>query len=101
MKQTFLVIYQPGTAWITGKSVSEQPLQAHSKYLLELYEANVLRFAGPFGDDSGGAAVLEVASEEEAKRIASHDPAVTQGVMVYQLYPWQLVPWEHYIRKEP
>ena len=84
---------------MTGKPLSEQPLQAHVKYLIELYRAEILRFAGPFADDSGGAALLEVDSEEEARKIASQDPAVTEGVLVYQLHPWQLIPWERYVGK--
>jgi hypothetical protein len=36
-KTTFLVIYRPGPAWLVGKSVSEQPLKEHGKYMLSLY----------------------------------------------------------------
>lgn len=93
MKQTFIVIYRPGSVWLTGKPISEQPLQAHAEYLFKLYQAEILRFAGLFADDSGGAALLAVDSEEEARKIASNDPAVTAGVLVYQLHPWQLIPW--------
>lgn len=98
-KKTFLVIYKPGAAWLKGKSVSEQPLKEHGKYLLGLYKSGVLRFAGPFPDDTGGAAVLEVSSEGEAKKLAEQDPAVMSGVMVYELHPWQLIPWENYLKK--
>jgi hypothetical protein len=28
-KATYLVIYRPGPAWLTGKSVMEQPLKEH------------------------------------------------------------------------
>lgn len=98
-KKTFLVIYKPGAAWIKGKPVSEQPLKEHGKYLLGLYKSGILRFAGPFADDTGGAAVLEVSSEKEAKNLLDQDPAVKVGVMVYEMRPWQLVPWENYLKK--
>lgn len=98
-KETFIVIYKPGAAWIKGKPVSEQPLKEHGKYLLELYKSGILRFAGPFADDTGGAAVLEVADEAEAKKVVEQDPAVTSRVMVYELHPWRLVPWENYLKK--
>jgi hypothetical protein len=29
MKKTFLVLYRPGPSWIEGKSIYEQPLEAH------------------------------------------------------------------------
>lgn len=98
-KETFIVIYKPGAAWVKGKSVSEQPLKEHGKYLLGLYKSEILRFAGPFTDDAGGAAVLEVSDASEAKKILERDPAVTSGVMTYELHPWQLVPWESYVKK--
>ena len=35
-KTTYLVLYRPGPAWLTGKSVMEQPLKEHGKYMLSL-----------------------------------------------------------------
>jgi len=36
-KTTYLVIYRPGPAWLVEKSISEQPLKEHGKYMLGLY----------------------------------------------------------------
>lgn len=98
-KQTFLIIYKPGAAWIEGKPTSEQPIQEHGKYMLGLYQAGRMRFAGPFGEASGGAAVIEANGEDEAKAIADQDPAVIDGIFVYELYAWNFIPWENYIKK--
>jgi len=98
--KTFLVMYRPGDAWIVGKAVGEQPLAAHGRYLLGLYQAGTLRFAGPFADDTGGAAVIEAANEAEARMIVSQDPAVHDRIFVYELHPWQLVAWERYLNAE-
>ena len=98
-KQTFLVIYKPGPAWLQDKPLSEQPIEAHGKYMLNLYQAGAMRFAGPFGGNAGGAALLAVNSEVEAKEIANQDPAVLDGVFVYELYDWTLIPWESYLKK--
>ncbi|HZS44624.1 MAG TPA: YciI family protein [Blastocatellia bacterium] len=98
-KQTFIVIYKPGSAWLSGKSLSEQPLKEHFQYILNLYKTGVLRFAGPFEDNSGGAAVIEATGESEAKDIANHDPAVINHVFVYDLHPWRLVSWDQYLKK--
>src|SRR5262245_55778420 len=36
-KATYLVLYRPGPAWLTGKSVMGQPLKEHGNYMLSLY----------------------------------------------------------------
>jgi uncharacterized protein YciI len=98
-KNTFLIIYRPGPAWLPGKSVSEQPLKEHGKYMLSLYTKGALKFAGPFTDNAGGAVVLELASESDAKTIVTEDPAVKTGLFLYELHPWGLVSWEKYVKK--
>jgi uncharacterized protein len=98
-KQTFLVIFKPGAGWVAGKSLAEQPLQEHGKYMLGLYQAGAMRYAGPFADGSGGAVLLEVTGEAEAIAIANQDPAVLEGVFVYDLYVWNLVAWESYLKR--
>lgn len=57
-KSRFLVIYRPGRSWVQGKTVKEQPLPEHGKYMLSLYAKGSMKFAGPFTDDAGGAVVL-------------------------------------------
>jgi uncharacterized protein YciI len=97
-KQSFLVIYRPGPAWLTGKPVTEQPLKEHGKYMLDLYKSKVMRMAGPFEDNTGGAVVLDVSGEDEAKSVVAHDPAVISRVFTYELHPWRLVSWEQYLK---
>jgi hypothetical protein len=43
--------------------------------------------------------VLDVANEAEATEIVKGDPAVQQRIFVYELHPWDLVPWEKYVKK--
>jgi uncharacterized protein YciI len=99
MKSTFIAIYKPGPAWLPGKPLSEQPLREHGKYMFDLFSKNALKFAGPFLDDSGGAAVFEAAGEAEAKAIVANDPAVVSRVFVVELHPWRLVEWEKLLKK--
>jgi uncharacterized protein YciI len=99
MAQEFMVIYRPGSGWLAGKPQAEQPLQEHGKYILQLHVAGKLRFAGPFEDDSGGAAVIEAENEAEARRIADDDPAVRSKVFAYDLHPFRLIPWEQYVKQ--
>lgn len=98
-KQTFLVIYRPGPAWLPGKPVAEQPLLEHGRYLLGLFAQGLMKEAGPFLDDAGGAVILEVADEAEAKALIDRDPAVTQRIMVTELHPWKPQPWDVFLQK--
>jgi uncharacterized protein len=99
VKTTFLVIYRPGPAWLPGKPVSQQPLTEHGKYMLSLFVKGSMKFAGPLTDDAGGAVVLNVADEAEAKAIVAADPAVKAGIFVHEIHPWGLVQWEKYLKK--
>ena len=99
-KTTFLVIYRPGPGWLPGKPTAEQPLKEHGRYMLSLYEKGFLKFAGPFGDDKGGALALEVANDAEAQALVAEDPAVKSGVFLHEIHPWQLVSWEKFLKKK-
>jgi len=98
-KATYLVIYRPGPAWLVGKSVREQPLEEHGKYMLNLYIKGSMKLAGPLTDDAGGAVLLAVAGESEAKTIVVADPAVKSGIFVYEMHPWKLQPWDEFAKK--
>ena len=98
-KATYLVFYRPGPAWLTGKSVMDQPLKEHGKYMLSLYMKGSMKLTGPLTDNTGGAVLLEVSNEAEAKTIVGKDPAVKSGVFVYEMHPWKLQPWEEFAKK--
>jgi uncharacterized protein YciI len=99
-KVNYLVIYSPGPAWVAGKPVEEQPLKEHGKYMLSLYVKGSMKLAGPFTDNAGGAVLLAVANESEAKSIVTEDPAVKSGIFVYEMHPWELKPWDKYAHKK-
>ena len=98
-KTTYLVIYRPGPGWLAGKPVSEQPLKEHGKYMLSLYIKGCMKLAGPLTDNTGGAVLLAVTNELEAKALVTDDPAVKSGVFVYEMHPWKLQPWEEFAKK--
>jgi uncharacterized protein YciI len=98
-KANYLILYRPGPAWLTGKSVMEQPLKEHGKYMVSLYVKGSMKLAGPLTDNAGGAVLLEVSNEAEAKAIVANDPAVMSGVFVYEMHPWKLQPWEKFAKK--
>src|SRR5436309_1221575 len=98
-KATYLIIYRPGPAWLTGKSVMEQPLKEHGKYMLSLYIKGSMRLAGPLTDNAGGAVLLEVSGEAAATAIVANDPAVKSGIFVYEMHPWKLQRWDELAKK--
>jgi|SRR6516162_5618272 len=89
-KTTYLVLYRPGPAWLTGKSVMEQPLKEHGKYMLSLYIKGSMKLAGPLTDNAGGAVLLEVSNEAEARAIVANDPAVKSGVFCIRNAPLEI-----------
>jgi uncharacterized protein YciI len=98
-KATYLVVYRPGPAWLTGKSVMDQPLKEHGKYMLSLYIKGSMKLAGPLTDNAGGAVLLEVSDEAEAKAIVANDPAVKSGIFLCEMHPWKLEPWDQLAKK--
>ena len=91
---TYLVVYQPGPAWLEGKPLSAQKLKEHAAYMLSLYRKDVLRFAGPFADDSGGAVMFTAKDDATAEALVKSDPAVTTSVFTYTLRRWRWVDWK-------
>jgi uncharacterized protein YciI/ketosteroid isomerase-like protein len=87
----FAIVYRPGPAWISGKSMREQALSPHLAYMQSLFGTGALAFAGPFLDDSGGAAFVRAADEAAAVAIRDGDPAVQSGVFVGEVKPWMSV----------
>ncbi len=84
--QYFVIIFKRGPQWIAGKSVWEQRLRKHGEYMQKLFENKKLLFAGPFLDDQGGLAVVDVSSEDEAKNILAEEPATQEHIFEAELH---------------
>lgn len=98
-KVAYLLIYRPGPAWLAGKPIADQPLREHGRYMLSLYVKGSMKLAGPLTDDSGGAVLLVVPTETEARDVIANDPAVKTGVLIPELHPWKLQPWHEFATK--
>lgn len=96
---TFLVIYRPGPSWPAGVPVKELPLREHGRFLLGLYAEGVMKQAGPFTDNSGGAVVLTAPDLEHAMDVVKSDPAVEAGLFLYEVRPWAPEPWEDHLQR--
>jgi uncharacterized protein YciI len=86
----YVVLMKHGPKWIAGKSVAEQPLLEHGKYLKELMDKGSLQLAGAFLDDSGGLIILNAADDAEARRITEHDPGVIAQIIEPEIRPIQI-----------
>jgi uncharacterized protein len=99
MATTYLVVYRPGPAWLSGRPMDEQPLKEHGRYMLGLYANGTMKMAGSFSDGAGGAAMIEVADESAARALVAADPGVASGVFAAEMHPWALVPWDNYLKR--
>ena len=62
----------------------------HLAYLNKLSEEKKICLAGPFGDDEDlrGIVLYRIPEIEEARKLASEDPAVKAGILTVELRPW-------------
>lgn len=94
----YLVVYGPGASFRAGKPLSEQPLRGHFGYLSSLYRQGILKWAGGFGDEQGGALVFTAPDDAAALAVVRADPAVKDAVFGFQLRRWHLVDWAQHAR---
>src|SRR5260370_10835916 len=87
----FAVIYTPGPAWQTGKTVPEQPkFSEHVRYMQQTFATKQLLMGGPFLDIEAALAILDVEDEAQAREIVTRDPAVQANVFQPHLHPWRV-----------
>jgi uncharacterized protein YciI len=99
-RPTYLVVYRAGPSWPAGAPIRALPLREHGRYMLELYKQSVMRFAGAFADDSGGAVMFDAENDASARAIVDADPAVASGIFMFELHRWALVPWDEVARRD-
>lgn len=63
-------------------------VEKHREFLDQLRKEGKLEVAGPFGDKSGGAYLLNVGSMEAAEAIAFSDPIHTTNSSAVTVYEW-------------
>jgi uncharacterized protein YciI len=90
----YVLRHTPGPAVAAGQPVFEHPgIGEHYAFLQRRAAAGELVAAGPFADATGqGMTVLDVASLEEATRLATtDDQAVVSGVLSVEVRPWRVM----------
>ena len=65
MKNTFVILWGPGSAWVPGKTVREQPYwEHHATFMDQLFENGMVVLGGPFADATGSLVIVEAENEQ-------------------------------------
>ena len=92
MKNTFIILWAPGAAWVPGKPVREQPYwEQHADFMDRLFENGMVVLGGPFADASGALLIVEAENEHEVADVFAHDPFVVHEIFALSsLKQWLL-----------
>lgn len=92
MKNTFVILWGPGPAWVEGKTVREQPYWTeHADFMDPLFENGTVILGGPFADATGSLVVVEAESEQEVADLFARDPFLEHGIFALKsLKQWVL-----------
>jgi uncharacterized protein YciI len=91
MTTAYLAFLVRGDKWTPEKTPATEAIQkAHLANIQRLADMKKLVVAGPFGDNGRlrGIFVFRVDSLEEARNLASTDPAVQAGRLALIIHPW-------------
>ncbi len=90
MKSYVIAFLKAGPVKLTDSLQREELFKAHLKNITRMSEEGKLILAGPFTDDEPlrGIYIFDVATVEEARQLASTDPAVKAGTLILELHPW-------------
>ena len=89
----FVAVYTPGSAFLKGKDVAEQPqFREHVEHLRS--RSQWLIAGGPFAsqpnDQAVGLVVFQAVDEADARRWISADPVVVAGVFKAKVRLWRV-----------
>ncbi|HVB24707.1 MAG TPA: YciI family protein [Ktedonobacteraceae bacterium] len=81
MKNTFIILWTLGPAWVPGKTVREQPYwDHHAAFMDQLFESGMVVLGGPFADATGSLVIVEAENEHEVADVFAHDPFVVHEI---------------------
>jgi uncharacterized protein YciI len=81
MKNTFMILWAHGPAWVEGKSVREQPYwDEHATFMDRLFEDGMVVLGGPFADGTGSMVIIEAESEDGLAEVFARDPFVVHDI---------------------
>jgi len=92
MKNTFVILWAHGPAWVDGKTVREQPYWTeHAAFMDAIFEDRTVIMGGPFTDGTGSLVIVEAEEENEVRTLFANDPFVIYHIFELSgLKQWQL-----------
>ena len=92
MKNTFVILWAPGPAWVLGKTVREKAYWTeHAAFMDRLFENGTVIMGGPFTDVTGSLVLVEAEEENEVRTLFADDPFVVHCIFApSSLKQWQL-----------
>jgi uncharacterized protein len=92
MKNTFVILWALGPAWVPGKTVREQPYwDEHAAFMDSLFENGMVVMGGPFADATGSLLIVEAENEHAVAALFANDPFVFHAIFVLNsLKQWLL-----------
>ncbi|MBK7312076.1 MAG: hypothetical protein IPI93_15165 [Sphingobacteriaceae bacterium] len=90
MKTYYMIFLKKGPKRNQDTLTANRIQAGHMAYLNKMYEAGKMDLAGPSLPDGDlkGICVYNVATFDEAKKLAEADPAVVAGRLIVEVVPW-------------
>ena len=92
----FIYVIKPITTFLKEENwteVEEDIINRHFNYLVNLKEKGKIILAGKtngLDNKTFGIVIIETETEEEAMTIMNNDPAILEGIMTAEFYPYRV-----------
>jgi uncharacterized protein YciI len=90
MKTYYMVFLKKGPNRNQDSTTTAKLQEQHMAHLTKMAETGKMDLAGPFTDNGEirGICVYNVATKEEAEKLANEDPIVKAGRLIVEIHPW-------------
>lgn len=90
MKTYYMVFLKKGPNRNQDSTTTAKLQEQHMAHLTKMAETGKMDLAGPFMDNGEirGICVYNVATKEEAEKLANEDPMVKAGRLIVEIHPW-------------
>jgi len=90
MKTYYMVFLKKGPNRNQDEATAKKLQEQHMAHLTKMADEGKMDLAGPFMDDGDirGICVYNVATKEEAEKLANEDPMVKAGRLKVEIHPW-------------
>lgn len=90
MKTYYMVFLKKGPNRDQDSTTVSKLQEQHIAHLTKMADAGKMDLAGPFMDNGEirGICVYNVATKEEAEKLANEDPMVKAGRLIVEIHPW-------------